>query len=145
MAATRPAGTAARLRLAGWRAGFGAFRGFGFTTVFRGAAPLRLAFGAFGMPRICLVLAGRASVYLPRRSRYKMRPMSCRSLALSLLLALLAGCGTNAAAVRAARDTYYDAPYAVIWNACSEEVRKRYVGIHLENAVQGRIETDYRV
>src|SRR5215831_14786765 len=70
--------------------------------------------------------------------------MSQRSLASCLVLAVLAGCGTSAAQVRTARDTYYDAPYAIIWNACSEEVRKRYVGIHMENAVQGRIETDYR-
>jgi len=65
-------------------------------------------------------------------------------LPLALGLLALAGCG--AAVERdTARDARYDAPFPTIWNVVTEEVRRRYVGIHIEDAMHGIIETDYRV
>jgi hypothetical protein len=54
-------------------------------------------------------------------------------------------CGASATSVRRAHEAQYDAPFATVWNVVSHEVRRRYVGIRLEDPVNGRIETDYRV
>jgi hypothetical protein len=69
-----------------------------------------------------------------------------RPLVLASVTVLAAtACGPSVASVRAAREARYDTSFATVWDACLEEVHKRYVGIHLEDAVSGRIETDYRV
>ena len=66
-------------------------------------------------------------------------------LALGLALAASGGCGATADEVRTAHEARYDVEFARVWNVVSQELHKRYVGIHIEDAAHGIIETDFRV
>jgi len=66
------------------------------------------------------------------------------ALPIFAVLVTLEACGTSHEALEKARDARYRAPFVEIWNVVTQEVHKRYVGVHLEDPNHGVIETDYR-
>jgi hypothetical protein len=55
------------------------------------------------------------------------------------------GCGATIEEVRVAHEARYDTDFAKVWNVVSQEMHKRYVGIHIDDAAHGVMETDFRV
>jgi hypothetical protein len=61
-------------------------------------------------------------------------------------LALLAvGCGPSLSTIETARYARYDAPFATVWSAVVDELRRRYPSIQAEDAVRGVVATAWRV
>ena len=63
---------------------------------------------------------------------------------LLVVSSVLTGCAESQNAVKAARDARYNTTFNNVWLVVQEEVHRRYVNIHREDAVAGVIETDYR-
>jgi hypothetical protein len=72
---------------------------------------------------------------------------TCKPLAFALvaLVALVGACGASVDEVRRAHESRYDVEFARVWNVVSQEVHKRYVGVHVDDPAHGIIETDFRV
>src|SRR5438045_2235990 len=64
---------------------------------------------------------------------------------LSTLAALAAACGPSVAEVKRARSVSYQTDFANVWNVVSEEVRSEFHNIKLEDAVHGKLETDWKL
>jgi hypothetical protein len=65
------------------------------------------------------------------------------------LIALLAlgsvACGPSAATLREVRGSTYDAPFPTVWNAVTEEVRRKYPNIRVEDPLRGEVLSEWRV
>ena len=60
------------------------------------------------------------------------------------MLALLA-CGPSAAEIRLAKSASYNTDFAIVWNAVAAEVHKEYRTVVVEDAVSGKIQTDWQL
>ncbi|MSP16637.1 MAG: hypothetical protein EXR73_08515 [Myxococcales bacterium] len=71
-------------------------------------------------------------------------PRAAAALALALAL-LLAGCAPSGQQIRRARSVEYTAEYARVWNAVVAAVRAHYPRLVVEDAIRGRLRTDWHL
>jgi hypothetical protein len=64
---------------------------------------------------------------------------------LALIVLLAAACGPSATTLETARYARYDTSFSTVWNVVVEEVRSRYPSLTFEDAVTGRIATNWRL
>jgi hypothetical protein len=60
-----------------------------------------------------------------------------------ILLVLAGACGASNRALKEARQATYDAPFATVWNAVTEEVHERFPQILVEDPINGTIMSGY--